>query len=70
MYKCILIVIDGFELVDKGLVKGLELVKDFNVEVDIVIVFELWVVGMYDVMGWSVGYMNSLEYKVDCEEGV
>lgn len=63
-----MIVIDGLELVEKGLFKGLELVKDFNVEVDIVIVFEFWVVGMYDVMGWSVGYMNSFEYKVDCEE--
>ena len=38
-------------------------------EVDIVTVSEPWAVGMYDAMGWSVGYMNSPEYKADREEG-
>ena len=48
---------------------GLELAKDLNAEVDIVTVSEPWAVGMYDAMGWSVGYMNSPEYKADREEG-
>ena len=69
MYTRILIATDGSELSDKGLAKGLELAKDLNAEVDIVTVSEPWAVGMYDAMGWSVGYMNSPEYKADREEG-
>lgn len=69
MYKRILIATDGSELADKGLAKGLELAKDLNADVDIVTVSEPWAVGMYDAMGWSVGYMNSPEYKADREEG-
>ncbi len=69
MYTRILIATDGSELADKGLAKGLELAKDLNAEVDIVTVSEPWAVGMYDAMGWSVGYMNSPEYKADREEG-
>ncbi len=68
MYKRILIATDGSELAEKGLMKGLELAKDLSAEVDIVTVSEPWAVGMYDAMGWSVGYMNSPEYKADREE--
>lgn len=68
MYKRILIATDGSELSEKGLMKGLELAKDLDAEVDIVTVSEPWAVGMYDAMGWSVGYMNSPEYKADREE--
>jgi len=68
MYKRILIATDGSELAEKGLAKGLELAKDLNAEVDIVTVSEPWAVGMYDAMGWSVGYMNTPEYKADREE--
>jgi len=68
MYKRILIATDGSELSEKGLLKGLELARDLNAEVDIVTVSEPWAVGMYDAMGWSVGYMNSPEYKADREE--
>lgn len=68
MYKRILIATDGSELADKGLLKGLELAKDLDAEVDIVTVSEPWAVGMYDAMGWSVGYMNSPEYKADRDE--
>ncbi len=68
MYKRILIATDGSELAEKGLRKGLELAKDLDAEVDIVTVSEPWAVGMYDAMGWSVGYMNSPEYKADREE--
>ncbi|WP_282297843.1 universal stress protein [Stenotrophomonas sp. PS02289] len=67
MYKRILIATDGSELAAKGLDKGLELAKDLGAEVDIVTVSEPWAVGMYDAMGWSVGYMNSPEYKADRE---
>ncbi len=68
MYKRILIATDGSELSEKGLAKGLELAKDLDAEVDIVTVSEPWAVGMYDAMGWSVGYMNSPEYKADRED--
>ncbi|WP_421567702.1 universal stress protein [Stenotrophomonas sp. PD6] len=68
MYKRILIATDGSELSEKGLLKGLELAKDLDAAVDIVTVSEPWAVGMYDAMGWSVGYMNSPEYKADREE--
>ena len=68
MYKRILIATDGSELSEKGLSKGLELAKDLDAEVDIVTVSEPWAVGMYDAMGWSVGYMNSPEYKADRDE--
>ena len=70
MYKRILIATDGSELADKGLAKGLELAKDLNAEVDIVTVSEPWAVGMYDAMGWSVGYMNSPEYKAGHDASV
>lgn len=68
MYKRILIATDGSELSGKGLSKGLELAKDLAAEVDIVTVSEPWAVGMYDAMGWSVGYVNSPEYKADRED--
>ena len=68
MYKRILIATDGSELSEKGLAKGLELAQGLDAEVDIVTVSEPWAVGMYDAMGWSVGYMNSPEYKADREE--
>jgi len=68
MYKRILIATDGSELSEKGLLKGLELAQDLDADVGIVTVSEPWAVGMYDAMGWSVGYMNSPEYKADREE--
>lgn len=68
MYTRILIATDGSELSAKGLAKGLELAKGLDAEVDIVTVSEPWAVGMYDAMGWSVGYANSPEYKADREE--
>ncbi len=68
MYTRILIATDGSELAEKGLAKGLELAKDLDAEVTIVTVSEPWAVGMYDAMGWSVGYMNSPEYKADRDE--
>lgn len=68
MYTRILIATDGSELAEKGLLKGLELASGLGAEVDIVTVSEPWAVGMYDAMGWSVGYMNSPEYKADREE--
>lgn len=68
MYTRILIATDGSELAEKGLLKGLELARGLDAEVDIVTVSEPWAVGMYDAMGWSVGYMNSPEYKADREE--
>lgn len=68
MYTRILIATDGSELAEKGLAKGLELAKDLDADVAIVTVSEPWAVGMYDAMGWSVGYMNSPEYKADRDE--
>jgi len=46
MYKRILIATDGSELSEKGLLKGLELARDLNAEIDIVTVSEPWAVGM------------------------
>ncbi|MCW4455896.1 universal stress protein [Flavobacterium sp. MXW15] len=68
MYKRILIATDGSELSAKGLSKGLELAQGLGAEVDIVTVSEPWAVGMYDAMGWSVGYETSPEYKQDRED--
>jgi len=69
MYTRILIATDGSELAEKGLLKGLELASGLGAAVDIVTVSEPWAAGMYDAMGWSVGYMHSPEYKADREEG-
>lgn len=68
MYKRILIAVDGSELAGKGLSKGLELAQDLGAEVDVVTVSEPWAVGMYDAMGWSVGYESSPEYRQDRED--
>jgi len=63
MYTRILIAIDGSELAAKGLAKGLELAAQLGAQVDIVTVSEPHIAGMYDAMGWSVGYETSDEYK-------
>lgn len=67
MYQRILIATDGSDFSDKGLRKGLELAAQLGAQVDIVTVSEPWAVGMYDAMGWSVGYETSPEYKQDRE---
>lgn len=67
MYTRILIATDGSELAGKGLQKGLELAVQLKAAVDIVTVSEPWAVGMYDAMGWSVGYESSPEYQQDRE---
>ncbi|MEQ4575151.1 MAG: universal stress protein, partial [Gammaproteobacteria bacterium] len=59
MYKRILIAIDGSELANRGLQQGLTLAKDTGAAVDLVTVSEPWAMGMYDAMGWSVGYEAS-----------
>ncbi|AJC46414.1 universal stress protein [Xanthomonas sacchari] len=69
MYKRILIAIDGSELSAKGLQQGLALAAELGAEVDIVTVSEPWAMGMYDAMGWSVGYEASPEYRQDREAG-
>ncbi len=69
MYKRILIAIDGSELSAKGLQQGLALAAALGAEVDIVTVSEPWAMGMYDAMGWSVGYEASPEYRQDREAG-
>ncbi|MGV8960218.1 MAG: universal stress protein [Stenotrophomonas sp.] len=68
MYTRILIATDGSDLSAKGLSKGLELAAQLGAAVDIVTVSEPWAVGMYDAMGWSVGYETSPEYKKDRED--
>ncbi|WP_305805763.1 universal stress protein [Stenotrophomonas sp. YIM B06876] len=68
MYKRILIATDGSDLSARGLDKGLELAAQLGAAVDIVTVSEPWAVGMYDAMGWSVGYETSPEYKKDRED--
>ncbi|MEL4892187.1 universal stress protein [Xanthomonas protegens] len=69
MYQRILIAIDGSELSAKGLQQGLALASALGAEVDIVTVSEPWAMGMYDAMGWSVGYEASPEYREDREAG-
>ncbi|MCW0400267.1 hypothetical protein NB688_000459 [Xanthomonas sacchari] len=69
MYQRILIAIDGSELSAKGLQQGLALAAKLGAEVDIVTVSEPWAMGMYDAMGWSVGYEASPEYRQDREAG-
>ncbi|KMM75135.1 universal stress protein [Xanthomonas sp. LMG 8992] len=69
MYQRILIAIDGSELSAKGLQQGLALAATLGAEVDIVTVSEPWAMGMYDAMGWSVGYEASPEYRQDREAG-
>ncbi|MCC8552737.1 universal stress protein [Xanthomonas hortorum] len=67
MYKRILIAIDASELSHRGLFQGLELAKATGGKVDIVTVSEPWAMGMYDAMGWSVGYEASPEYRTERE---
>ncbi|WP_332844321.1 universal stress protein [Xanthomonas euvesicatoria] len=67
MYKRILIAIDASELSHRGLFQGLELAKATGAKVDIVTVSEPWAMGMYDAMGWSVGYEASPEYRKERE---
>jgi len=69
MYKRILIAVDGSELSQRGLQQGLALAKPLGAQVDIVTVSEPWAMGMYDAMGWSVGYEASPEYRKEREEG-
>ncbi|MXV08502.1 MULTISPECIES: universal stress protein [unclassified Xanthomonas] len=69
MYQRILIAIDGSELSAKGLQQGLALAATLGAQVDIVTVSEPWAMGMYDAMGWSVGYEASPEYRQDREAG-
>ncbi|WP_066091967.1 universal stress protein [Xanthomonas massiliensis] len=68
MYKRILIAVDGSELANKGLQQGLALAKALGSKVDILTVSEPWAMGMYDAMGWSVGYQATPEYKKEREE--
>ena len=68
MYQRILIAVDGSELSNRGLAKGLELAAGLGAKVDIVTVSEPWAVGMYDSMGWTAGYETSPEYQRDREE--
>ena len=63
MYHHILIAIDGSELANKGLKQGLELASTLDAEITIVTVSEPWAAGMYDAMGWTVGYESSPEYR-------
>ncbi|AEQ94631.1 universal stress protein [Xanthomonas oryzae pv. oryzicola] len=67
MYKRILIAIDASELSHRGVFQGLELAKATGAKVDIVTVSEPWAMGMYDAMGWSVGYEASPEYRKERE---
>lgn len=67
MYKRILIAIDASELSHRGLFQGLELAKATGAKVDIVTVSEPWAMGMYDAMGWSVGYEASPDYRKERE---
>lgn len=69
MYKRILIAIDGSELANRGLGQGLALAKATGAAIDLVTVSEPWAMGMYDAMGWSVGYEASPEYRKEREEG-
>src|SRR5690242_11792194 len=69
MYKRILIALDGSELAQRGLQHGLALAKATGAQVDVVTVSEPWAMGMYDAMGWSVGYEASPEYRKEREEG-
>lgn len=69
MYQRILIATDGSDLANRGLQQGLALAKSTGAKVDIVTVSEPWAMGMYDAMGWSVGYEASPEYKAEREAG-
>lgn len=69
MYTRILIAIDGSELANRGLQQGLQLAKATGAAIDLVTVSEPWAMGMYDAMGWSVGYEASPEYRKEREEG-
>lgn len=68
MYKRILIAIDGSELANRGLQQGLELARGTDAVIDLVTVSEPWAMGMYDAMGWSVGYEASPEYRKERED--
>lgn len=68
MYQRILIAIDGSDLANRGLQEGLQLAKITGGRVDLVTVSEPWAMGMYDAMGWSVGYEASPEYRKEREE--
>ncbi|MFT3763563.1 MAG: universal stress protein [Pseudoxanthomonas sp.] len=63
MYKRILIAIDGSELAAKGLHEGLALAAALQAQADILVVSEPWAMGMYDAMGWSIGYEATPEYR-------
>ncbi|CBA14661.1 universal stress protein [Xanthomonas albilineans] len=67
MYQRILIAIDGSELSAKGLQHGLALAAKLGAQVDILTVSEPWAMGMYDAMGWGVGYEASPGYRRDRE---
>lgn len=68
MYKRILIAIDGSELAERGLRQGLQLAAETGAAVDIVTVSEPWALGVYDAMGWTLGYEASPEYRKEREE--
>ena len=68
MYKRILIAIDGTELANRGLQEGLKLAQVTGAKIDLVTVSEPWSIGMYDAMGWSVGYEASDEYRNEREQ--
>ncbi len=68
MYKRILIAVDGSELSGRGLRHGLSLAAAVGAAVDIVTVSEPWAMGMYDAMGWTLGYEASPEYRREREE--
>ncbi|HYG05284.1 MAG TPA: universal stress protein [Stenotrophomonas sp.] len=68
MYKRILIALDDSELAQRGLQHGLGLAKATGAHVDILTVSEPWAMGMYDAMGWSVGYESSPEYRKERED--
>ena len=68
MYKHILVAIDGSELSHRGLLQGIGLARTLGARLDIVTVSEPWAMGMYDTMGWSVGYEASPEYREEREQ--
>ncbi len=63
MYERILVATDGSELAGKGLREALKLAKTCGGRLDIVTVSEPWAIGMYDAMGWTVGYEATPEYR-------
>lgn len=63
MYTRILVPIDGSELSARGLHVALDLAAALKARLDILNVSEPWAIGMYDTMGWTVGYQSTPEYK-------